>query len=104
MKISIQELRKMVFEAVRSELKEAANLQEGPKEIQIRTVMMDMKDVVVGSITEDVVRETGIEEPQVESVVSRAYDKMIQEVVMALETPAPAVAAGPRRRVVAVGG
>lgn len=103
MKVSIQELRNLVYEAVREQINEAS-LQEGPKEIQIRNVMMDLKDVVVGSITEDVVRETGIEEPQVASVVARAYDKMVQDIVMSLDVSTAPAAMGPRRRVVAVGG
>lgn len=103
MKITIQELRKIVFEAVRTRLEEA-KLQEGPKEVGIRSVMMDLREPIVGSLTEDISREAAIEEAMVERAVSTAYDKMIAEVVQALDVSISPSSTGPRRRVVAAKG
>lgn len=103
MQISLEELRKLVFEAVRSRLNEGA-LQEGPREIGIRSVMMDLREPIVGSLTEDIVRETGIEEPLVERALSTAYERMIMEVVKTLDSQPVISTTGPRRRIVAAGG
>lgn len=103
MKITVEDLRKLVFEAVRARLQENT-LTEGPKEIGIRSVMMDLKEPIVGSLTEDITRETGIEEMAVERAISSAYDKMIVTVVQSLDSPLDLVSTGPRRRIVAAGG
>lgn len=103
MQITVEALRQLVKEAVRARLEEA-KLQEGPKEIGIRTVMMDMREPIVGSLTEDISRETGIEEAMVERVISSAYEKMIVDVVRSLDTEVSPANTGPRRRLVAVGG
>lgn len=104
MKISIQELRKIISEAVKAQLSEE-NLQEGPKEIQIRQTMLELKEVIVGSIVEDLVRETGMEEMAVERVVGSAFDKMVSMIVRELDIPnVMGSAEAPRRRIVSTGG
>lgn len=101
MQIKLDELRKLIAETVAKKLEERKLLNEGPKEIQIRMTMEDIKDVVVSSITEDLMRELGMDEAQIASVISRAYDKMVREVVLELDTQAADVGSGPRRRIVA---
>jgi hypothetical protein len=104
MKISIQQLQEMITEAIATRLSETAEpLTEGVKEIPIRMILGDIKDVVVGSITEDLSRELHMDEHAIEAAVSRAFDKMVREIVMELDKPGMDVGSGPRRRVVAVG-
>ena len=89
----------MINEAV------SAKLNEGPKEIGIRTVMADLKEPIVGSLAVDISQETGIEEKQVESVISRAYENMTVEIIKNLDIPSPSaqIPGTPRRRIVARG-
>lgn len=106
MKITLEQLKEMVSEAVKARLSEATVVSEGAKEIPIRMVLDDIKDVVVGSIVEDLVRELRMDEKAVEMVVSRAFDKMVKEIVLGLDMPGHEHSPEglPRRRVVAVGG
>lgn len=102
MQIKLEELRVLIAETVSRKLHERKLLNEGPREIQIRMAMEDIKDVVVSSIAEDLMRELGMEEGQIMSVVGRAYDKMIRDVVMELDSATPGSDPGtPRRRIVA---
>lgn len=100
MKITAQQLLEMVNKAVKEKLAES-KLNEGAKEIPIRMVLGDIKDVVVGSITEDLMRELGMDEMHIQGVVARAFDKMVKEIVIELDKPMEL--GQPRRRVVAVG-
>jgi signal recognition particle GTPase len=102
MKITINQLQEMITEAITAKLSESP-LTEGVKEIPIRMILGDIKDVIVGSITEDLTRELRMDEHAIEGVVSRAFDKMVREIVMELDKPGMDVGSGPRRRVVAVG-
>lgn len=96
MKITAKQLQEMVNEAI------SAKLAEGAKEISIRMVLGDIKDVVVDSITEDLMRELGMDEQTIKMAVGRAFDKMAKDIVLELDKPQ--LDAGlPRRRVVAVG-
>jgi len=96
MQITKAQLQQMISEAV------SAKLKEGAKEIPIRMVLGDIKDVVVGSITEDLTRELHMDENAISMVVSRAFDKMVREIVVELDKPQLDTGL-PRRRVVAVG-
>ena len=99
MKISVEQLRTLVFEAVRARLSEA-KLQEGPKEIGIRAVMEELYEIYVGSLTEDITLETGLDEEAVEDAVSAAYEQMTVSLVQDLDVVAKPTATGPRRRIV----
>lgn len=96
MKITVEQLKSMINEAISS------RLNEGPKEIGIRSVMMDLKEPIVGSLAVDIAQETGMEELMVEKAVAQAYEKMIVDVVRSLDVgPARTEIPGtPRRRVV----
>lgn len=97
MQITLNELRTLISEAVR------VKLTEGTKEIPIRMVMDDIKAPVVESITEDLMKELSLDEAAISSVVSRAYDRMVMEVVRELDKPGMDPVPGiPRRRVVGI--
>lgn len=98
MKITLNELRALISEAVRTKL------TEGTKEIPIRMVMDDMKAPVVESLTEELMKEISLEEVAISGVVGKAYDKMVMEVVRELDDK-PGLDLGPgipRRRVVGI--
>jgi len=107
MKISVDELKKMVSEAVSKKLAGGnysgkKQINEGPEEISIRMILSDLKEPVVGSIVEELSRETKRDEAMIESVVSSAFDVMTRQIVQGIERMAPAqTAQAPRRRVVA---
>lgn len=94
MKITVDQLKKMINEAVKS------RLNEGPKEIGIRSVMMDLKEPIVGSLAVDIAQETGLDEIHVEKAVAQAYEKMIMDVVRSLDVKGLEPQGTPRRRIV----
>lgn len=87
MEITLRELKAMVKEAVKSKL------NEGPQEIPIRMTMEDLKEPIIGSIIEDLVRNSSLSEKEIESVVVKAYEKMTIEIIRGLDIakskPAP---------------
>ena len=107
MKISVDELKKMVNEAVSKKLKEGnfhkkTQINEGPEEISIRMVMSDLKEPVVGSIVEELTRETQRDEKTIEAIVTSAFEVMVRQIVQGIERSAPTQQTqAPRRRVVA---
>lgn len=103
MQISVNELKEMIKTTVTRKLSESYKpLTENAKEIPIRMVLDDIKEVVVDSITEDLVRELKIEEMVVARVVGKAFDTMTRQIVLGLdEASRETVPAGPRRRIVA---
>lgn len=107
MKISIDELKQMVSEAVNKRLKENAakvKLNEGPEEISIRMVMSSIKSAVVDSIVEELIREMpNKDEGMLTGILSEAYETMTRRVVQDIERQAPAPTATPPRRKI-VGG
>lgn len=77
MRLGINELKQMVGEAINKQL-----LQEGPSEISVRMIMDEMKDVIVGSITEDLTRELpNKNEVFLEKVVEAGYLAMTREII-----------------------
>jgi len=96
MKITLNELRALISEAVRTKL------TEGTKEIPIRMVMDDMKAPVVESLTEELMEKTSLEEVAISGVVGRAYDKMVMEVVKELDDKLDLGPGIPRRRIVGI--
>ncbi len=105
MRIGVDELKKMVNEAVKKRLREDSPagssgavgvLAEGPSEIAVRMVMEDLREVIVGSITEDLVRQTSKEEKVVESVVSGAYEAMAREIIRNLDRAATTMSSDPQ--------
>lgn len=101
-KITFDQLREMVSAAVKAKLAENADsfLTEGAKEIPVRMVLGDIKDVVVGSIVEDLMRELKMDEAAISQVVSRAFDNMTKEIVLGLDVPGMETGPVQRRRVV----
>jgi len=101
MKITKDKLEEIIQGIVKKKLSEALTLKEGPREIPIRMIMDDLKDVVVGSVTEDIARELmGVDEKVIERAVQEGYAKMTHTIVVALDA-APAIpGSGPRRRMI----
>lgn len=84
MRVGLDELKKMVGEAVKKTMTENTGmvLTEGPSEIAVRMVLEDLKEVIVGSLTEDLVRELkNKEEKMVETIVSSGYEAMAREII-----------------------
>jgi len=81
-------------------------LSEGPKEIQIRLVMEDIKDIVVSSIADELKKELKMDEAVITGVLNDAFDKMTRDVIMNLDKASaePVGGTAPRRRVIIPGG
>lgn len=103
MQITVGKLQEMIKTTVTRKLSENYKpLTEGTKEIPIRMVLDDIKEIIVDSITEDLVRELNVEEMTVSRVVSQAFDTMTRQIVLGLdEANKDAQSSGPRRRIVA---
>lgn len=102
MRVSLEQLRTIISETVKNKLVENKIIKEGAKEIQIRMTMDELKDVIVDSITEDLVRELNIDEAKVAKVVSRAYDKMTMEIVLELDKPQKQETEMSRKKIIVV--
>lgn len=82
MRVGLNELKEMVGNAIKTQLNESSLLQEGPSEISTKLVLDEMKDIIVSSISEDLLRELpNKEESFIAKIVASGYDAMTREIL-----------------------